>query len=143
MKVRIRPSAENDLADGFAFYERQDAGLGNYFLDALFADIDSLAIYGGIHCPCFLPKGPSAAWLNLKLPIAGVRRLRVRSTDAGDRRRLLCRQSAELRGLDFGTSWRRCRELLAISSCPFATFQRREPGQFGYCTTFSDISNYR
>ena len=49
MKVRIRPSAENDLADGFAFYERQGSGLGSYFLDALFTDIDSLALYSGIH----------------------------------------------------------------------------------------------
>lgn len=49
MKVRIRPSAESDLIDGFAFYEKQGTGLGSYFLDALFADIDSLTLYGGIH----------------------------------------------------------------------------------------------
>lgn len=49
MKISIRKSAEEDLADGFAFYERQGPGLGSYFLDALFADIDSLALYGGIH----------------------------------------------------------------------------------------------
>ena len=49
MNVRIRPSAEDDLADGFAFYENQQAGLGSYFLDCLSADLDSLALYGGIH----------------------------------------------------------------------------------------------
>lgn len=49
MKVRIRPSAEDDLSDGFAFYEKQEPGLGAYFLDSLFADIDALALYGGIH----------------------------------------------------------------------------------------------
>ena len=49
MKVRIRPSAEGDLSDGFAFYEKQELGLGAYFLDSLFADIDALALYGGIH----------------------------------------------------------------------------------------------
>lgn len=49
MRVRIRPSAEADLADGFAFYESQQAGLGGYFLDSLFADIDSLPLHGGIH----------------------------------------------------------------------------------------------
>ena len=49
MKVRIRPSAENDLAAGFAFYENQQSGLGSYFLDSLLTDIDSLALYGGIH----------------------------------------------------------------------------------------------
>lgn len=49
MKIRIRLSAEGDLADGFAFYEKQEPGLGGYFLDSLFADIDSLALYGGIY----------------------------------------------------------------------------------------------
>lgn len=49
MKVRILPAAQNDLAEGFCFYEKQQPGLGAYFLDSLFADIDSLAIYGGIH----------------------------------------------------------------------------------------------
>jgi len=49
VKVRIRPSAEDDLSDGFAFYEKQEPGLGAYFLDSLFADIDALALYGGIH----------------------------------------------------------------------------------------------
>ncbi|MEO5959115.1 MAG: type II toxin-antitoxin system RelE/ParE family toxin [Opitutaceae bacterium] len=49
MKVRIRPSAQDDLSDGFAFYESQQAGLGSYFLDSLFADIDSLALHGGVH----------------------------------------------------------------------------------------------
>lgn len=39
----------DDLFDGHAFYEKQQAGLGAYFLDSLFADIDSLALYGGIH----------------------------------------------------------------------------------------------
>ena len=49
MKVRILPSAQADLSEGFAFYERQQPGLGAYFLDSLFADIDSLAIHGGVH----------------------------------------------------------------------------------------------
>ncbi len=49
MKVRILPSAQADLSEGFAFYEKQQPGLGAYFLDSLFADIDSLALYGGIH----------------------------------------------------------------------------------------------
>lgn len=49
MKVWIRPSAVDDLSGGFAFYEKQEPGLGVYFLDSLFADIDSLALYAGIH----------------------------------------------------------------------------------------------
>jgi len=31
MKIIILPSAENDLADGFKFYENQEVGLGVYF----------------------------------------------------------------------------------------------------------------
>jgi hypothetical protein len=49
MKVQILDEAEQDLVDGFRFYEAQDAGLGDYFLDSLFSDIDSLQLYGGIH----------------------------------------------------------------------------------------------
>jgi hypothetical protein len=49
VKVRILPSAQSDLSEGFAFYEKQQAGLGAYFLDSLFADIDSLALYAGFH----------------------------------------------------------------------------------------------
>ena len=49
MKVQIRPSAEDDLSDGFSFYENQQPGLGSYFFDCLSADLDSLALYGGIH----------------------------------------------------------------------------------------------
>jgi plasmid stabilization system protein ParE len=49
MKVRILESARKDLRAGYNFYERQENGVGEYFLDSLFADIDSLTLYGGIH----------------------------------------------------------------------------------------------
>jgi len=49
MKVRILESARRDLRGGHNFYERQEAGVGEYFLNSLIADIDSLALYGGIH----------------------------------------------------------------------------------------------
>jgi plasmid stabilization system protein ParE len=49
MKVKILPSAIADLADGRKFYERQNPGVGDYFMNSLFSDIDSLALYGGIH----------------------------------------------------------------------------------------------
>jgi hypothetical protein len=49
MKIKILNSANNDLIDGYWFYEKQDQGLGAYFLDTLFSDIDSLKIYAGIH----------------------------------------------------------------------------------------------
>jgi plasmid stabilization system protein ParE len=49
VKVKILESASKDLLDGFKFYECQDKGLGVYFLDTLFSDIDSLIVYAGIH----------------------------------------------------------------------------------------------
>ena len=49
MRVRILRSAIEDLARGREFYEDQLSGLGSYFLDTLYSDIDSLALYGGIH----------------------------------------------------------------------------------------------
>ena len=53
MKIVILPSARDDLADGFQFYENQSEGLGGYFLESLFSDIDSLILYGGIHRKVF------------------------------------------------------------------------------------------
>lgn len=49
MKIVILPSARDDLAGGFRFYENQEKGLGDYFLESLFSDIDSLRLYAGIH----------------------------------------------------------------------------------------------
>jgi len=49
MKIKILKSAAADLIDGYWFYEKQAKGLGSYFLDTLFSDIDSLKIYAGIH----------------------------------------------------------------------------------------------
>ena len=49
MKVRILRPAERDLEEGYRFYESQSPGLGSYFLDSLYSDIDSLAYFGGIH----------------------------------------------------------------------------------------------
>jgi plasmid stabilization system protein ParE len=53
MNLHILESAFNDLADGRDFYERQGSGLGGYFLDSLFSDIDSLVLYAGIHRKVF------------------------------------------------------------------------------------------
>lgn len=49
MKIKFLDSAHHDLIEGYWFYEKQEEGLGNYFLDTLFSDIDSLQIYAGIH----------------------------------------------------------------------------------------------
>ena len=52
-KVRITPSAQLDMLDGFQFYEVQEPGVGDYFLQCLMTDIDALALYGGIHPKSF------------------------------------------------------------------------------------------
>jgi plasmid stabilization system protein ParE len=49
MKIRILRSAISDLEAGWQFYERQGPGLGDYFFDSLFSDIDALALHGGVH----------------------------------------------------------------------------------------------
>ena len=53
MRLRILESAIEDLDRGRQFYERQGEGLGAYFLDSLFAEIDSLILYAGIHRKVF------------------------------------------------------------------------------------------
>ncbi len=49
MKIRILSPAERDLEEGYRFYESKAPGLGAYFLDSIYSDIDSLAYFGGIH----------------------------------------------------------------------------------------------
>ena len=49
MRIKIHTSAGRDLVNGFYFYENQIGKLGSYFLDALYADIDSLLITAGVH----------------------------------------------------------------------------------------------
>jgi hypothetical protein len=49
MKIRILEAAQQDLVNGFRFYDVQENGLGSYFLDSLYADIDSLMFFGGVH----------------------------------------------------------------------------------------------
>jgi plasmid stabilization system protein ParE len=51
--IKILPSALEDLDRGRRFYARQGRSLGDYFLDSLFADIDSLEIHAGLHAQVF------------------------------------------------------------------------------------------
>ena len=53
MKIKILSSAVDDLQAGRLFYEKQGEGLGDYFFDSLFSDIDSLLLYAGIHQKVF------------------------------------------------------------------------------------------
>jgi len=49
MKIRILHEAELDLLDSYTFYEMQAPRLGDYFLDSLYAEIDSLQLYSKAH----------------------------------------------------------------------------------------------
>ncbi len=49
MKLKLHSDAERDLELGADFYEAQCVGLGSYFNDCLFSDIESLRLYAGIH----------------------------------------------------------------------------------------------
>lgn len=49
MKIEILDEAQEDLIEGFRFYQKLDHGVGSYFLDSLFSDIDALLSFFGIH----------------------------------------------------------------------------------------------
>ena len=49
MKIEILDEAQEDLLQGFRFYEDREPTLGAYFLDCLFSAIDSLLLYAGVH----------------------------------------------------------------------------------------------
>ncbi|HNI09110.1 MAG TPA: hypothetical protein PKK51_10650 [Rhodocyclaceae bacterium] len=53
MKLRLLSLAHEDLLAGRAFYERQQASLGAYFLDSLFSDVESLLLHAGVHARHF------------------------------------------------------------------------------------------
>ena len=48
-KILLVTEAVQDLADGMAFYDSRQEGLGDYFLNCLVADIESLGATAGIH----------------------------------------------------------------------------------------------
>ena len=49
MRIKILSIAEDDLEEGYRFYNAQAEGLGTYFLDTLYSDIDSLSYFAGMH----------------------------------------------------------------------------------------------
>lgn len=53
MHKKILSSAVEDLSAGSRFYQKQGEGLGAYSLDSLFSDIDSLALFGGVHAKVY------------------------------------------------------------------------------------------
>ena len=49
MRILVSTDAEKDLVDGARFYDSLEYGLGDYFIDSLSSDLDSLLLYAGIH----------------------------------------------------------------------------------------------
>ena len=49
MNVELRNEARNDLDEGAWFYERQNTGLGDYFLDCVDSDLATLEKCSGLH----------------------------------------------------------------------------------------------
>jgi plasmid stabilization system protein ParE len=49
MKIVVLSLAVQDIKLGQQFYEQLQPQLGDYFLDTLFSDIDSLILYAGVH----------------------------------------------------------------------------------------------
>jgi len=48
-RIQIAPEDFEDLAEGFWFYEIQEAGLGDSFSSHLRADIERLKVTSGVH----------------------------------------------------------------------------------------------
>lgn len=49
MTVSVLKTARADLAGGYWFYEKQEPGLGNYFLQRIYEDMSLLSDIAGIH----------------------------------------------------------------------------------------------
>lgn len=49
MRVELRVEARRDLLEGAFFYEQQREGLGDYFTDRLFEDLERLEKEAGVH----------------------------------------------------------------------------------------------
>ena len=63
MFVKLRREARLDLFEASRFYDRQNDGLGDYFLKCIFEDLERLEAYVGIHerCGNYLRILPSTA----------------------------------------------------------------------------------
>ena len=67
MRIEILDEAQEDLIEGFRFYEKLEMGVGSYFLDCLFSDIDSLAFIKSftditVACPSVFLSPSTMTW---------------------------------------------------------------------------------
>jgi plasmid stabilization system protein ParE len=49
VKIVVLAQAKEDIFDGYVFYERQQTGIGDYYIDSISADIESLLLHHGYH----------------------------------------------------------------------------------------------
>ena len=49
MTIVILEDAADDMESGRRFYESCESGIGDYFTESVLSDLDSLALYAGIH----------------------------------------------------------------------------------------------
>lgn len=49
MEIIYLAEVEFDLRGGKAFYDQKQAGIGDYFVDSVIADAESLTLYAGVH----------------------------------------------------------------------------------------------
>ncbi len=95
MKLKILSSAVEDLHDGRIFYEKQNEGLGEYFFNSLFSDIDSLKLYAGIHPKVYdhhrllSKRFPYAVYYKLDQDLVVVRRILDLRSDPNKHRKTL------------------------------------------------------
>ena len=50
MTVVVLEDAADDMEAGRRFYESREWGIGDYFVESILSDLDSLVLYAGIHC---------------------------------------------------------------------------------------------
>ena len=63
MKIKLSSVAEQQLEEGYRFYQRQSKGIGDYFLDSLMADIKYPCTSMPVSTP-FTLANITAFWLN-------------------------------------------------------------------------------
>lgn len=49
MTVVVLEDAAADMESGRRFYESREQGVGDYFIESILSDLDSLILYAGIH----------------------------------------------------------------------------------------------
>jgi hypothetical protein len=51
--IIVLEDAAEDIENGRCFYDLQEVGVGDYFVDTIVADIESLGLFHGIHSKHF------------------------------------------------------------------------------------------